>query len=115
MKHLMYRNTKIVNELMNYCYKNGSQNININVITKDQCTEFYIKALDITLNERNIYLLEKLLSAKRSHELEEHYWILAGDNDTDPELTLIGIMTDASSVSYSKEDNTLDIYLKRLG
>ncbi|MBU3210697.1 hypothetical protein [Clostridium algidicarnis] len=114
MKHLMYRNTKIVNELMNYCYKHGSQNININVITKNQCTEFHIKAFDISLREKDVFLLEKLLSAKRSHELEEHYWILAGDNDTDPELTLIGIMTDTSSVKYSK-DNTLEIYLERLG
>lgn len=114
MKHLMYRNTKIINELMNYCYKNGSHNININVITENQCTEFYIKAFDIKLSEKDVYLLEKLLSAKRSHELEEHYWILAGDNDTDPELTLIGIMTDASRVEYSK-DNILEIYLKRLG
>ncbi|MBB6698752.1 hypothetical protein [Clostridium algidicarnis] len=114
MKHLMYRNTKIVNELMNYCYKHGSQNININVITNNQCTEFHIKAFDISLSEKDVFLLEKLLSAKRSHELEEHYWILAGDNDTDPELTLIGIMTDTSSVKYSK-DNTLEIYLERLG
>jgi len=110
MKHLMYRNTKIVNELMNYCYKHGSQNININVITNNQCTEFHIKSL----SEKDVFLLEKLLSAKRSHELEEHYWILAGDNDTDPELTLIGIMTDTSSVKYSK-NNILEIYLERLG
>ncbi|MBU5593475.1 hypothetical protein KQI89_17180 [Clostridium sp. MSJ-4] len=113
MKHLKYRNTRIVNELMNYCYKNGADKIRIEVNTQKEATEFFIKAFDVKLDNKSLALMKKLLNATRSHELEEHYWILAGDTDTHPELTLIGIMTDEVEIKYSDE-NILDIYLKRM-
>ncbi len=112
MKHLKQRNIKIVDELMSFCYKQGANKIHIDVITQASETTFMLSAEIPNLAEETLITFQKLLNTPRYHEMEEYYWNLTGDNDTDSELSLIGVMTDESEVKYT-DDKILMVKLKR--
>ncbi|WP_138207952.1 hypothetical protein [Haloimpatiens lingqiaonensis] len=111
MKHNNQRNIKIVSELMNFCYSNGGKNMTIDVKTEEDRTLIYIKSKIENLSEATLEISRKLLNAPRCHEIEEYYWNLTGDDDTDSELTLVGMMTDETCITY--EDNILEIKVVR--
>jgi hypothetical protein len=98
---------------MNYCYNHGSYNVHIDINKKNKKIIIFIKAKLDFISEENLQLLEKSLNIPRCHEMEEYYWNLTGDNDTDTELTLVGMMIDEAHVNYV--DNTyLEILLTRI-
>ncbi|WP_102399580.1 hypothetical protein [Haloimpatiens massiliensis] len=111
MKHNNQRNIKIVSELMNFCYNNGGKDMSIDVKTKEDRTLIYIKSKIENLSETTLEISKKLLNAPRCHEIEEYYWNLTGDDDTDSELTLVGMMTDETSITYN--DSILEIKVVR--
>ena len=100
MKHASQRNIKIVTELMSYCYNHGSDNVNIDVRKEDKKIIIFIKAQISFISKEDLEFLEKLLNAPRCHEMEEYYWNLTGDDDTDTELTLVGMMIDDAHINY---------------
>lgn len=114
MKHLNQRIMKLVNELMSFCYKYGSSNLDIQVRTTTTDTTIYVKAEGINLNDKILDQSKELLSAPRCHEMEEYYWNLSGDNDMDTELTLVGMMIDEHKVEYDKEKKIVEFTIKRL-
>lgn len=112
MKHLKQRNIRIVDELMTFCYKYGTKKIQIDILEEEQCTVFTLSAEIHDLDQNILDNVNKLLNAPRLHEMEEYYWNLTGDNDTDSELALVGMMTDEVFVNYM-ENKFLNIVLKR--
>ncbi|MGH4050205.1 MAG: hypothetical protein ACREVX_02445 [Clostridium sp.] len=113
MKHINQRNIKIVTELMCYCYKHGSDNVHIDIKKNKEKTIIFIRAKISFISKEKLELLEKLLNAPRCHEMEEYYWNLTGDNDTDTELTLIGMMIDEAHITYI-DGEYLEILLTRI-
>jgi hypothetical protein len=112
MKHINQRNIRIIDELMCFCYKHGATKIDINISTIEKVVTIRlssnIESLDTTVLEN----MKRLLNAPRCHEMEEYYWELTGDDDTDSELTLVGMMTDEAYVNYVNSSQ-LEIVLKR--
>lgn len=111
MNHNNQRNTKIVSELMNFCYNNGGKNISIELKSKNDETVIYVKSKIENLSESTLETSKKLLNAPRCREIEAYYWNLTGDNEEDLELTLVGMMVDDASITYDKD--TLSIKLLR--
>jgi hypothetical protein len=113
MKHINQRNIRIVDELMSFCYKYGASKLEIEVDSKKNEIIIIVKAHVKHFPKETLVLANNLLSAPRCREMEEYYWNLSGDDDTDTELTLIGMMTDEAEVNYINE-KLLEIKLKRL-
>lgn len=113
MKHINQRNIKIVDELMSFCYKYGASKLEIEVDNKENKIVIIIKAHVKYFPQQTLELANTLLSAPRCREMEEYYWNLSGDDDTDTELTLIGMMTDEAEINYIDE-KLLKIKLIRL-
>lgn len=114
MKHINQRNTKIVTELMNYCYKNGTDNIHVDVKKYNEKISIFLRAEMVNISKEDLELLEKLLNAPRCHEMEEYYWNLTGDNDTDSELTLVGMMIDEAHINYVNDEYLEILVIRKL-
>lgn len=112
MKHINQRNIKIINELMGFCYKYGATKIDISISTIENVLTIMLSTNIKNLDASVINNMEKLLNAPRCHEMEEYYWELTGDDDTDSELTLVGMMTDEADIQYINSSE-LKIILKR--
>ena len=52
------------------------------------------------------------LSTKRQHEIEEYYWNLPSDYDSESQLSIVGMMIDFAEVIY--DNNILTIKLSRI-
>lgn len=100
MKHTNQRNIKIVTELLSYFYNHGSDNVHIDINKEDEKVIIFIKAHITFISSENLEFLKKSLNVQRLHEMEEYYWNLTGDNDTDTELTLVGMMIDEVNINY---------------
>jgi hypothetical protein len=112
MKHINQRNIKIIDELMSFCYKHGATKIDINISTIDKVVTIMLFTTIKDLDNSIVENMKRLLSAPRCHEMEEYYWGLTGDDDTDSELTLVGMMTDEAYINYANSSE-LEIVLKR--
>lgn len=112
MKHINQRNIKIVDELMSFCYKHGAAKINISISTIDKVVTIMLSSNIKDLDNSVIENIQRLLNTPRCHEMEEYYWELPGDSDTDSELTLVGMMTDEAYINYF-DCSELEIVLKR--
>lgn len=98
---------------MGYCYKHGSDNVHIDINKENKKIIIFIKAQISFISKENLELLKKLLNAPRCHEMEEYYWNLTGDDDTDTELTLVGMMIDEAHINYV-DGEYLEIRLTRI-
>ncbi|MBQ6820737.1 MAG: hypothetical protein IJO26_05525 [Clostridium sp.] len=111
MKHIFERNLKIVNELMNYLHNLGAKEINTKINTNDSGTSFTIWGNVIDVPSEEIDNLTNTLNIERQHEIEESYWYLGGEDDSDGELSLVGVMIDSAEITYV--DNILCIKIYR--
>lgn len=112
MKHINQRNMKIVDEIMMFCLNHGCHNIDLNLKREEKKTTIFIKAHINDLPENIFNEIRLSLSTPRRPEMEEYYWNLNGDDDTDCELALVGMMTDDVNIEYN--NNELKIELVRL-
>ncbi|MGH4137831.1 hypothetical protein [Clostridium sp.] len=113
MRHTHQRNTKIVTELMGYCYNHGSENIHIDINKEKEKVVIFIKAKISSITKEDLELLDRSLNAQRCHEMEEYYWNLTGDNDSYSELILVGMMIDEAHINYINGEY-LEILLTRI-
>lgn len=111
MKYYFEKNLKIINELMTYLYKLGSKNIQVNLHRNDDKTSFIISGELGIIDDRELNRLKEILSIPRQHEVEEYYWHLGGESDTEGELSLVGMMIDNVNISYS--NNILKLEIQR--
>lgn len=112
MKHINQRNIKIVDELMNFCYRQGSKKIDVSISTENNVTSILISADIFGISSTILSDIEKALNAPRCHEMEEYFWSLTGDDDLDNELNLVGMMIDEAFVNYI-DSHILNISVKR--
>ena len=98
---------------MNYCYKHGSDNVHIDIKKENKKIRIFIRAQISSISKEDLELLEKLLKSPRCHEMEEYYWNLIGDNDTDTELTIVGMMIDEAHITYV-DGEYLEMLLTRI-
>ncbi|KUO68979.1 MAG: hypothetical protein APF77_19585 [Clostridia bacterium BRH_c25] len=109
MKHLRKRICKIIDELVNYMLSIEATNINVNIENK---ADHYIITIKSDYSEEKYKRIEKLmraLTSPKTEEIEEYYWELTGESDTDTELYLVGMMVDKSEISIV--DNMLELKL----
>ena len=113
--HVDHRVVKIVDEMLCFFYSLKATNIKMDMEINDCSTVLSFWA---TIKEpvigRRLEKIKKLLSSPRTHELEEYYWGLTG-NDMTPstELSLIGMMTDEYVIEYEEESEKIFIKLVR--
>lgn len=101
MNFKIEKNLRIVNELMACCYRLGSTDINVHI--KNESTETIIKIfahLD-EISDSTIKKLNDILNTQRQHEIEQYYWNLGGESEFDDQLSLVGMMIDYASVTYT--------------
>lgn len=112
MKFKFEKNLKIINELMTYFHKLGCDDINVNMHTENNSTVFFLWGETPNLNDENLNILVNALNTQRQHEIEEYYWNLLGEYETDNQLSIIGMMTDNSEITFY--ENILKIKLYRI-
>lgn len=111
MRHEVKKITQIVNELISMLMLDGAEDLQVAIKRNEKET-----VIDLT-NKNCFYspeIIEKLndeLSVPRQHEIEGYYWQLAGENECEKELSLLGAMTDFAEVTFS--DGVLHIHLVR--
>ncbi|NEU06532.1 MULTISPECIES: hypothetical protein [Clostridium] len=112
MKHINQRNMRIINEIMLYCLNIGCKNVNVNFSKLSDRVVINLASEIEDLSKESIDKMYFLLSTPRKPEIEEYYWLLNGGDDTNSELSLVGMMTDEISINYT--NNILTINLIRL-
>lgn len=112
MKYQFEKSLKIINELMSYLHKLGANDINVNLKKDDSTTIFIIWGKIDYIDETEINNLHTTLNMNRQHEVEEYYWHLGGEEESNEELSLIGMMIDEVEIDYSNNILTLKIYRK---
>lgn len=111
MKHTRLKISKIVDELMNYCFYMHATDIQINVKETEKFFMIYCKSNYHESSLKKVEKLVKLLNCTKHEEMEEYYWTLAGDCDVSNELSLVAMMTDEAVVRYSEgEDLEITLY-----
>ena len=111
MKHMIQRNARIAEELILLAYKHRAQDIKLDIKNKENETLISIEATNINLDNENLNTIKELLNTPRCKEMEEYYWNLTGESDTDCELSLIGVMIDEIELNF--ENKKLKINVKR--
>lgn len=108
--HFKFRkNLRISNELITCLHKLGAQDININLKNSDTKTTFLVWGVIKDIDEKKIEKLINVLNTKRQYEIEEYYWNLPSDYDSDNQLSMVGMMVDSVEVTYENHILTLNI------
>ena len=114
MKYHFDRNLRIVNELMTYLYKLGSKDINVILQKEDYNTVIIVWGKINNINTDDLDNLTTVLNTNRQHEVEETYWHLGGESESDGELSLVGMMIDEAEITYSNNILKLEVYRNEL-
>lgn len=104
MKHNSLRVTRMVQELMNFSFTIGATNINLNVVEDEKEYRITFKCNFLDCPEAKINKIQKLLKCGKNDEMEEYYWALAGESDTDSELSIVGMMSDKIEVNITPNE-----------
>ncbi|WP_373897173.1 hypothetical protein ACER0A_000385 [Haloimpatiens sp. FM7315] len=111
IKHTHEKNVKIITELMNFCYKHGGTNFHIDLSTEDKKICICIESEIYDLKDETLESSKNLLNCPRCHEVEQYYWNLTGNDISDNELSLVGMMIDKAEINY--DNKTLKILVIR--
>lgn len=104
------RIVNIVEELLNYFFSIGVNDIHMDII--DNVTKYEIificniKDVDIS----KIDLLSEKLNLEKVEEIEEYYWGLTGESQFDNQLSLVGMMVDDFELKTVKDNLNLKLY-----
>lgn len=102
---------KIMNDLVAYCNHHGATEYNMYLCHKDGIAQMTICAPTRDIGADRLRELCEELNLPRRREIEQNYWELSGETDTDEDLALIGMMIDRAVVEY--RDGALHIQLWR--
>lgn len=112
MSFRLEKTMRIIDELVGFCCRRGSQNVDINYNTEtSKKTIITIVAKNTKISDEDMTLLQKQLGQHRQREMEECYWQISGDDSFGDELSLIGVMVDDCEIEY--KDNVLKIIANR--
>lgn len=112
MKFRFEKNMRIMADLAGFCNKHGARDYHMDLETPEGQTLITVRSAVPHVPAQALEQLKYALSLPRQQEVEQNYWGLSGDGETDSELTLVGMMVDEARVDYS--DGVLTIYVKRL-
>jgi hypothetical protein len=112
MKAEFEKCTLIANELITYCHLRGADEYHLDFKVTKAATAFVIKATPTDMTDEEMETLNDKLNAPRRRDIEQEYWDVMGESDTDCELTLVGMLCDGATVGY--ENGELTIIIKRL-
>jgi len=101
MEFKFEKNLRIMNDLLAYCHNRGADTYHVDIALSTELSVCRIEARLERYPEAAVSQLLELLQTPRQHEVEDSFWGLSGDLDTDPELELIGMMVDEADVSYA--------------
>lgn len=111
MTYEKQKHIKILDELTSFCYLRGASHIYLHIDHNNECTTCSLECSIPNFTEKDMQNLKDALDTPRCHEMEEYYWELIGDIETESELSLIGMMIDYSSITL--DDGILKIIIKR--
>lgn len=110
MKHEMKKVSKIIDEITTYTLKNGATEIDIKIKNTPDYFKLRFEIKNFTLSKDEYYNLLKALQSPRQMEIEEYCWELAGENDIDMGINLIGSMTDDANVEINGETTIIELF-----
>lgn len=110
MKHEIKRISKILDELITFCFLHGTNNMNISLENHKDYFKIHLESDNIDCNDIRVKQLKEFLDYPRQSEVEEYYWELAGECDSDTELTLVGMMVDKAEVSFDGTSLSITLY-----
>ncbi len=111
MNHETKKIALIVDEVLTMLLVDGSEKINFDISIKNDRAEINIIQYDTRYNDEYLEIIRNRLDAPRQHEIEEYYWQLTGENETEDELFIVGALIDESTLK--KENGNLYINLVR--
>lgn len=94
------KNMRILTDIVAYCHNNGALDYDIKMRTVDNK---FISTITCTIIDMPAEMIDELtreLNRPRRKEIEQNYWGLTGDTNTDINLTLIGVMIDEAIIVY---------------
>lgn len=100
MKHEIKKVSKIVDELIEFCFSHSTEKVAVTLENKKDKFEIIAHCDNIDCNDEKIERLRELLSVQRQNEIEEYYWQLAGEDEHNGEFCLVGMMVDEAAVDY---------------
>ncbi len=112
MGHRLEKNMKIMEELVSFCTKRGSRDIDLNLSFAKEFSTISISAKNAEVSDADLDDLKTALFSDRQHEVEECFWNISGEDFYGDELTLTGVMIDDANVEYNND--TLNITVKRI-
>jgi hypothetical protein len=111
MRHETKKISKIVDELITLFLKEDTDEVEFKI--KKEPTQTMIEMIDYRSHYEEQYInqIREMFNMQRQAEIEEYYWQLAGEIDSDEELSLIGAMIDEAIIE--KRDGNLYMKLTR--
>lgn len=91
---------RILANLVSFCESLGSQRFQMDMLTKDNCLYIEIRSELAHIDPQRLHDLRDSLNVPRQHEMEEYYWELIGEFDSNAELSLVGMMVDDAEIIY---------------
>ncbi len=111
MKHEIKKISKILDELVTYCFLKHSSKLDIQVERGEDFFSITLRTDDFECTKDQLQKLQEYMQVQRQREIESYYWQLAGESENACELSLVGMMVDEAKVEF--EEGRLTIYLKR--
>lgn len=106
------KSIKIVDELINYCYKVGITQIHVDLNDTDTGITITVEGNCDGISEKDLQSLNEFLSIPRQEEIEDYYWELIGEGEKN-ELALVGMVTDEGHASYTNKKLSITISLNK--
>lgn len=113
MKHEIKKVSRILDELVTFCLNHGTENMKMSLESQEDCYKIQLEIDTIDCTDKRVKKLKKFLEGPRQTEIEEYYWELAGENDHDDELFLIGAMVDKAEVTFNGNALSIVLYRKK--
>lgn len=110
MKHDKLKISRMVEELINYLFSIGAEEISIEIKEDDKNYMISAKCKKLMLSDEELKRIKKIFKIEKNEEMEEYYWCLAGESDVDTELSLLSMMVDESSISYKEGILSIALY-----
>lgn len=111
MRHETKKICKIVDEMTTYFLKEDTDEVDFKIKKSKEKTVVKIIDYNTHYTENDVQDLKECLNVQRQHEVEEYYWQLVGESDTEAELTIVGVMIDEATVELV--DGNLHVTLVR--
>ena len=107
---LRYEKTiRILTDLLGYCRYLGAREFQSDFKLMPDKTTIVVSAAVAAISTPQFEELDINLRIPRQPEVEQNYWNVMGNEDTEPDLSLVGMMVDVSEISYQNGILTITV------